>query len=311
MRTRALAGGGAWVAFLLAARPAPFSTAWVHALLLLAALVLLPPALELLVPRGAAPGRFHRWATVAQLPAALLLAFSCLLPRGPLAAALATPWLGMTTLVALAGLVRLFQRRPSALARLCIDAGALFLAVGGAWIFADRLGFQPLGFSVVVVVLTAVHFHYAGLLLPLFTGLALERLGGRLAGLTAVLVVAGVPAVAVGITASQLGLGPWVETGAAWLMALGGTLAALLHLRLATAADAPTPVRALWTVCGVSLLAGMALAALYGSRFLLPAELLWLDVGWMQVTHGVVNAFGFGFAGVLAWHRAAAPRRGP
>lgn len=305
MTRRLLLGAAAWGVFLVAARPAPFSTAWVHAILLFAALALLPPALELLPPRESRPGRLHRWAVTAQLPAALLLTLSCLLSRGWVAASLAAPWLVVTVLVALAGLRRLLRHRPLTAARLCVDAGALFLAVGGAWTFADRLGYQPLGFAVVIVALTAVHFHYAGLLLPLLTGLAAERSGGRAAAVTVVLVVAGVPAVAFGITATQLALGPWIETAAAWLMAAGGTLSALLHLRLAADPGAPRPgrpVRALWAVAGASLLAGMVLAALYGSRTLLPtAWLRWLDVGWMQVSHGVVNALGFGLAGVTAW----------
>lgn len=312
MRTRLLLGGTAWVLFLLAARPAPFSTAWIRALLLFAALVLLPPALDLLAGRRPAPSRPHRWATTLATPAALLLAVSCLVRSGPLAAGLAVPWLAVTALVACAGLLRLVRNRPLTLARGCIDAGALYLAVGGAWAIADRLGVQPLGFSVAIVALTAVHFHYAGLLLPLFTGLAVERSGGRAAALAAVLVIAGVPAVAVGITASALGPGRWLETAAAWLMAAGGALAAWLHLRLAATARERTPLRLLWAVCGAALLTGMALAALYGARFLVPAaRLRWLDVGWMQVTHGVVNAFGFGLAGTLAWWRAGPASHGP
>jgi len=48
-------------------------------------------------------------------------------------------------------------------------------------------------------------------------------------------VVVGVPAVAVGITATQLGAPPLLEYLAAWLMAASGAVAAWLHLRLAWA----------------------------------------------------------------------------
>jgi len=36
------------------------------------------------------------------------------------------------------------------------------LAVGGAWLVASRLGMRPMGIQEPIVLLTAVHFHYAG-----------------------------------------------------------------------------------------------------------------------------------------------------
>lgn len=312
--TRSAVGGAAWILFVLLARPAPTDTAWIHALLLLAPLVLVPLALGLLPGggeagrAGAGPSRHPEPLAVAirvgQLPAALLLAGAYLVSPGWLAAVLALPWLGVTGLVALGGQGRLRRRGVRPLADLVVDAGAVFLAVGGVWALSDRLGYRPLGFATAIVVLTAVHFHYAGFLLPLFTGLAMRRIEGPVASLTGIGVIVAVPLVAIGITATQLELGPAVETAAALVMAAGGMLAAALHLRLAARPGPPTLARVLWAICGVSLVAGMALAALYGSRFFL--HLPWLDVGWMQASHGVVNAFGFGLAGVLGWRSAAA-----
>lgn len=46
-------------------------------------------------------------------------------------------------------------------------------------------GYRPLDFAAVIVVLTAVHFHYAGFLLPIFTGLAVRRLPGTMSALRA------------------------------------------------------------------------------------------------------------------------------
>jgi hypothetical protein len=50
------------------------------------------------------------------------------------------------------------------------------------------------------VLLTAIHFHYAGFALPLLTGLAGRALGGRIARIASLGVIAGVPLVAFGIT---------------------------------------------------------------------------------------------------------------
>lgn len=301
-RVAALVGAAVWVAVVLVARPAPFATAWIRVLLLFAPLVLVPLALDLVLARWGAGAATARRLRVGQLATALLLAGSFLLRPGPAAAALALPWLALTAAIAALGLRRLLRRGPRPLAEAVIDLGAAYLAVGGAWTLADRLAYQPLGFATAIVALTAVHFHYAGFLLPLVTGLAVRRTGSATARLAGVGVVVAVPLVAAGITTTQLARGVVVEAAAALLMAASGMLAAWLHLRLAARGTAPAVARGLWAISGLSLAAGMVLAALYGARFFLSVP--GLDVGWMQVSHGPLNAFGFGLAGVLGWRLA-------
>lgn len=310
--SRALAGGALWLGFLLLTRPGPSDPAWIHALLLLAPLALLPLGLDLVERAGApaggeepgGPAGLLRVAGVLQLPAAALLAGSYLLTQGAVAAVLALPWLAVTGLIALAGVLRLRGRGFHPLAGLALDAGLVFLVVGAAWAVSDRLGFRPLDFPTVIVLLTAVHFHYAGFVLPIVTGLAAARTGGPAATLATLGVVAGVPLVAVGITATQLGFGPWIEALAAWTVAAAGALVAWLHLRLAARPAYPPFARVLWTVAALSLLASMGLAALYGSRFHL-SQVRWLDIAWMQALHGAANAFGFALAALLGWWAVA------
>ena len=43
----------------------------------------------------------------------------------------------------------------------------MMLPVGGAWMAADWLAIQPMGFDSLIVRLTAAHFHFAGFVLPL------------------------------------------------------------------------------------------------------------------------------------------------
>lgn len=112
-------------------------------------------------------------------------------------------------------------------------------------------------------------------------------------------VVAGVPLVAVGITATQLGLAPWLECAAAWITSLSGLLTALLYWRLSRDSDFERAARWLWFVAALSLAFGMVLSAMYGTRFYLP--LTWLDIPWMRALHGTANAIGFGACGVLGW----------
>lgn len=300
-----LLGALFWAVFVAVVRPGPLDPAWIHALLLLAPLVLVPLGLALAETPGGG-GRADRLLVLAgklQLPAAAVLAAAYLLPQGPLAAVLVLPWVLVAALVAIAGLARLLGRGLRPRWALGVDAGLVYLAVGAAWAVSDRLGYRPLDFAAVIVVLTAVHFHYAGFVLPIVAGHILRRSPGLATRAAVVGVVAGVPLLAAGITATQLGLGPWFETVAAWIVAAAGILVAGLHLRLSFRAEAPAAARILWAAAGLALLGGMALAALYGSRFLVPG-VRWLDIAWMQALHGGANTFGFALAALLGWYLA-------
>jgi hypothetical protein len=222
-----------------------------------------------------------------------------LLPQGHTAAILALPWLVITGLLAAVGLERAWRRGLRAPADLCIDASLVYVVIGAVWAIGDRLGARPLNFGAMIVLLTAVHFHYAGFVLPLLTGLAGRQLGGCTVRLTAGAVIISVPMVAAGITATQLNLGTWLECLAAWGMAAAGLLAGAVHLRLATCYAGPLWVRGLWVVAALSLSMGMVCAALYGMRFYLP--LPGLTIPWMQAVHGTLNALGFGLSGTVAW----------
>lgn len=301
---RALIGGGLWIVFVVMTEPNLHYGAWAVAMLLLSALVIVPLAIELTDdPKdGKAAVRLARWVRAVQLPAGLLLTWACWLAPGPKALLMALLWVAFCGLVAALGWVRVRGggwRRP--MERLCGDVALIFLGVGGVWLFADRAAYRPLGFDPAIVTLTAVHFHYAGLLLPMFAGLALKAYpDSRFASRAAVAVILGVPAVAVGITTTQLGWGPAIECAAGWGLALGGMMVAILHVRLATEGGQPWLARGLFFVAGCALFYGMLLAGLYASRAFF-APLPWLDLPWMRALHGTANALGFGLCGVLAW----------
>src|SRR5262249_48263664 len=108
-----LVGVVVWSTALIVLQPSPFDTAWAHALLLLAPLVLVPLGLCLVGPQQAIgkPARLWRFAVILQLPTALLLGWAFLLPQGRVAAALSLPWLATTGLLALLGLARAWSHR--------------------------------------------------------------------------------------------------------------------------------------------------------------------------------------------------------
>ena len=157
-------GAVVWVVFVVLRAPDPQANSWAHALLLFAALVLVPLALGLFAETGetGAPVRLLRIAGVLQLPAALALVAACWLEPGAIAAVAALPWVALTLVLAAVGFLRVKREKwRRSLDGLCADAALLFSAVGGAWTLADRDGYQPLNFRAEIVTLTAVHFHFA------------------------------------------------------------------------------------------------------------------------------------------------------
>ena len=284
---------------------------WSSALLAFAALVLVPLVIALVRESGEndAGANLLTLAGWVQLPAAMLLLLAIGLSDGWLAFGLAAPWIALAWILALVGVLRIFHRGINPLWALCRDAGLVFMAVGGAWMVADRLGLHPLGFGTDIVQLTAVHFHFAGLVLPVVTGCVLRAFPeSRVAATAGWGVLAGVPLVAAGITSAQLGQGHLLELLAALVLASSASTVAVFQLRLTTNPKCAPPVRMLWVVSAASLLCGMSLALLYAARaYVLP--LPWLDIPWMRALHGTSNAIGFALCGLVAWLCAEAARR--
>lgn len=298
---------GAGVLILLAGmlpwiRPAQPS--WVVWLLLWS-----PGVLMLLGERLAQTGKpvavlkpWHFFTTLVCLWAAMRL------PPCGLSAALAGLWLLLRTRVAVAVIWRWRADPPLTAGQVCLDAARLFPVIGAAWLLANRLNWMPFGFDAVVVLLTAAHFHHAGFTLPLMAGLCARHVRGRLSRFSCVLVLAGVPLVAAGITSTHFGQMPWLEPLSVAVLVLGAVGVAFQHMRLAFQKDGSAAARCLFGISGLSLLAAMLLALGYGLRTLLPATALSLPQMW--AVHGGLNVFGFGLGGVLAWRIRLAGKRG-
>jgi len=311
-RTSTLAGGFLWLALLL-----PLSN-WVELpvesggetwliqrLLLLSMLVFTPLTLSLLAtpaPDGATP-RVFRAAVLIQ-PFAAFLAVLSFHTRTGLAAALMTlGWMLLTGAIALFGLWRLWQRwtmRKSLLPmeELCIDAGLGYVTVGSGWLFLSRWGLNPLEFSDTIVLLTAVHFHYAGFAAPILTGLAGRKIQSGIARRfylpAAAVVIAGPPLVAAGITVSRT-----VEVFSAVALALSLFVLALLILFVIVPALKSRPGQLLLTMSAMSVIVTMIFACLYAfGRF---TGVTTVTIPLMAQIHGISNALGFVLCGLLGW----------
>jgi uncharacterized protein (UPF0548 family) len=286
----------AWVVGLVALQPE-----WAPALLLLGSLVGVPLGLALLDDTAELLRHFGLRFSLPwiQFLSAVVLLVSFAHEPGARAGALALPWLLFTGFAALLGLVRLLTGGYRSAAGLATSAGLVFLAVGGGWTAVSRWGARPMDFGEPIVLLTGVHFHYAGFALPILTGLAAGTLQSLRARLAVAGVVLGVPLVAVGITAGRSV--HVVDLAAAWFLAVACLLVVSLQAELAARA-ASRAERLLFAVSGLALLAGMILTAVYALGSF--RESAWLEIPTMIRWHGTLNAVGFALPGLLAWHLA-------
>ena len=222
----------------------------------------------------------------------LLLAAYCL-PAGVTAAVLGIPWLLFVVVLAL-HVIRHQQQFPLAWILACC-----FLSVAAAWMFADRLGWQPLGFDPLIVLLTGIHFHYAGFALASVAALlpASKAQSYLSWGL-----LPGVAGVAIGITNTQLGGPAVVEIVGVTTMVAVGIGIATLQVRHAWLSQLPPIPRLLLTLGGIALAGGLSLALLYGWRF--HYQWNWLTIPWMYATHGLLNSLGFSLLSFTGHHLA-------
>ncbi len=296
----AIVGGLAWLLLLVFLPAEPPTIALIARLLLLAVLVFVPLALGLTATDYSARGANHlRMALRAQPLAAAAVVAAFLLPAGVVAGMLALSWLLFAGIAALLGVTRLFDRDLRDAAELCIDVSLLLLPVGGFWLAMARFGARPLGFGDTIVLLTAVHFHYAGFALLILTGLAGRRLHigtPRAQGnfrLVAAGVIAGVPLVALGITFSRE-----LEILAVLLLTSSVLALALLTLVAVVPQLARRSARVLLALSALASVATMLLAAGYVGGSIVG---LALTIPQMVLAHGAVNAFGLVLCGLLAW----------
>lgn len=311
-RASAVAGGLAWVLLFGVALADGATMTLIVRLLLLAVLVVVPLAAPLAAPPADATyaAQAYRAALLAQPFAAAMVVIAFLSPIGTIAALLASGWLLLTGLVALTGLLRLLSRRSLRADELCIDAGLLYLPVGAAWMLFNRLGYGPLGFGETIVILTAVHFHYAGFAAPILAGLAGRQIASTrpalwpLFRLVAIGVIAGIAMVATGITLARYT--PVVEVAAALLFAASMMALALLMLLAVVPTMRGRLAQALLIVSAASLVVTMLLAATYAMGSFVGMPLI--GIPRMVQLHGWLNAVGFALCGLLGWTLAAGER---
>jgi hypothetical protein len=292
-----------WLGLLFTTTSDSHETELIHKIVFYAILVIVPLGLSL-VPAGDQRGSLglYRVAVLVQPVAAIVTIASFFFEKGLLSAALSVAWLILCSLVALFGLTRLASRRFYPLEELSVDAGLLYLPVAAVWLVVYRLGVQPFDYGETIILLTVVHFHFAGFAAPIIAGMVGRMLAarksqpGKVFPLIIFAIVAAMPLVAAGITFS-----PWLGLIGTLLLTTGLVFLAVLTLARGWPAVSSLSTRMLLLIAALSSCVAMVLACLYS--YSLVAHTLILRIPTMAMTHGLLNAFGFVTCSLIAWSR--------
>ena len=273
----------------------------IELLFLLGPLVVLPLGLELFATFGndAEASDLVRAARWVQFPAAVLVIGSFYVERGAPAAALVLPWFFVGGLLSCHGLKLLISPEWKTRKAACVVASFLYLPIGCAWLVASRFGLNPIGFQEPIVLLTAVHFHFAGFAVPLMTCAAANALAGPSVAASRALdaVTAGV-LVGPGMLAAGFVVGPHLKLMAALLLVASEAGLGFLFL-VACRRLQPGWTRVLIGLSAASVLGAMGLAGVWaiGEFPLQP----FVHLAEMAKFHGTANALGFTICGLLGW----------
>jgi len=280
----------------------------------LAMLVLVPLAVRLAdTPRrGGTRSGWYRIVVVGQPLTALLGVFSLTMTPGTAAVLTALPWAATTVTVAGFGWWRLLQRGPWPIEELSVDAGLLYIVVGGAALLFDRAGVS-LVFEPIFVTLTIIHFHYAGSALPILAGITgRHNPGGRFDSVlrvTTAIIVVGPGIIGTGITAVALDL-PLAATIEFIAVAFFTTAVALFSVAVVVGVFPllPSwPQRLLLGGASFAVTVSMGFAVVYGFARATGGTYLGIgpqSFGTMVAYHGQLNAYGFAVPALVGWRLA-------
>jgi hypothetical protein len=301
----AIIGGICWAALAVGSVSGFVRLGMIELLFLLGPMVIVPLGVELStrLDRGDQNQKRMRFVRRIQIVAALCAVASFWFPQSTTAAILALPWLGFGCFLGFGGILRFVRGGYGNLRAICVTASFLYLPIGCAWLVASRYGLNPMGFQEPIVLLTAVHFHFAGFAAPLLTSAANDAasktsvLTQRLFKVVATGVLAGP-----GMLAAGFVIGPQLKLAAALLLAASEIGLALCFLAVVRSVR-PRLAQILIVSSAAAVVFAMVFAAVWavGEYPLQP----FVHLAQMAKFHGTANAFGFTLCGLLGWMLSA------
>lgn len=292
----AVVGAAIWLALLISALLNVVRLSIFDLLFLLAPWVVVPLVLGF-VPATQSNSFFRACRLTvrfAMLPGAALTTVSFFLKEGRAAGVFVSLWLLVAAALALDALDRLVRTRLRSFQEFCFAFGEAYALVGALWLLASRIGLQPVGFHEPIVLLTAVHFHYAGLMAAILAGLASSSkntpLSLRIALFCAV--------VGPGLLGLAFLAGPKLKLVAVGLVVIGEFGIAIGTFRIGW--SAPKSIgRHLLMAGSVCVIFGMVLAGVWAvGEYPLHA---FVNLEQMARYHGLLNSVGFGLCSLVGW----------
>ncbi|WP_246096995.1 YndJ family protein [Psychrobacillus soli] len=195
-------------------------------------------------------------------------------------------YLLFTFVVALYGFGRFIRRGFARLEEFAIDAGMMYLFIGGMWFFAYVAEIDT-GFSPLLTWLTGIHFHYSSFLLPVFIGFL-----GRLYKTTAYKIVCAIILISPIVVALGITFAPWLEVVSVLLYIIGIYGLIVLTLKATfTSALQKVGVLVSFGSLGVTIIFSL----LYAAR------VTTVNIDFMLRFHGLVNCVLFALYGIISW----------
>lgn len=199
-------------------------------------------------------------------------------------------YLLFTLAVAIYGVGRFVHRGFAHLEEFSIDAGLMYLFMGGIWFFAFEVGIDT-GFSPMLTWLTAIHFHYSSFLLPIFIGFAGRLYKPKSYPFFATIILVSPLVVAAGITFS-----PWLELVSVLLYIIG------IYGFIVIASKIPfkeLPQKRFVLISFSALGITIIFSLLYAMGNAI--GIFQVSIDFMLKFHGFFNCLLFGLGGVIGW----------
>lgn len=277
-----------WLGVILFAGQSFILLHWEACLVLFTVFVLAPPCLR----------RLQVWEALPYYVAALAITTGYIFPEFPGRLAAFGLYVAVTLYFFLKAFFRQYRNRHLENALRLFALG--YWVVGAVWAFFWAAGIRPFHFDSNIGALTAAHFHVAGFILTvLIRQLWLTRPNNLHIGLAGGALL-GMPLVASGIVATQLGFPPILETSAAAFFAILVILTAWAQIKTGKTLGV-FPAVYWWWAAAICLAFGIGLALLYAARFWYPIS--WINIPNMKAWHGTLNSVGFAFFSIIGWER--------
>ncbi|MFJ8066035.1 YndJ family protein [Psychrobacillus sp. NPDC096426] len=204
---------------------------------------------------------------------------------------LAAIYLLFTFVVALYGFGRFIRRGFVHLEEFAIDAGMMYLFIGGMWFFAYIAEIDT-GFSPLITWLTGIHFHYSSFLLPVFVGFLGRLYKTTLYKIVCTIILISPIIVAIGITSL-----PWLEVISVLLYIIG--IYGLIFLSFKSPFSS-TLQKVLVLISFGALGVTIIFSLLYAAR-------VTVSIDFMLRFHGFFNCVLFALCGLVGWSKFTPP----